>query len=142
MKYAIILIDEYNQLRLSANKNDSNKLESNICQLAQIGRAYGLYLIVATQRPSTDVLTGDIKANFPTRMSFRVASGIDSRVILDEEGAERLLPNGDGLFRGMDGMLNRFQALYTDQKTVQDVVGVIKQNYINGNNENIKTPRD
>lgn len=126
LPYHLVVVDEYNQLRLSADPDASRELEARVCQLAQIGRAFGVYLIVATQRPSVEVITGDIKANFPTRMSFRVASGVDSRVILDRDGAERLLGNGDGLVIDGSGNLSRFQALYNDQASTRTILQAIQ----------------
>jgi hypothetical protein len=127
LPYDLVLIDEYNQLRLSSEPEQSKVLEDRVCQLAQVGRAFGIYLIVATQRPSVEVITGDIKANFPTRMSFRVATGTDSRVILDTDGAERLLGNGDGMVLDSNGVAIRFQALYNDQGSTRTILHAIEQ---------------
>ncbi|HLA39688.1 MAG TPA: FtsK/SpoIIIE domain-containing protein, partial [Candidatus Glassbacteria bacterium] len=95
MPYIIILVDELSDLMCSEVKNE---IEAGLVRLAQMARAVGIHLVVATQRPSVDVITGMIKANFPSRLSFQVYSKIDSRTILDVSGAEQLLRNGDMLF--------------------------------------------
>ena len=102
-------------------------VEAAIQRLAQMARAAGIHLIMATQRPSVDVITGTIKANFPTRISFHVTSKIDSRTILGEQGAEQLLGQGDMLYMAQGGRIARVHGpLVTDQE-VEDVVSFLKK---------------
>ena len=103
MKYKIVIIDEYADLAI--------RLEDsiNIQLLAQKGRACGIHIIIATQRASTKIINGDIKINFPVKVVFRMAKGVDSKVMIDEEGAEKLLGKGDCLFATENG-IERLQA--------------------------------
>jgi hypothetical protein len=128
LPYRLIVVDEYNQLRMSMPKGGDKELEKVVCKIAQIGRAFGVYLVLATQRPSTDVVSGDIKANFPTRVSFRLPTHTDSQVILDSKGAESLLQHGDGIIAGQ-GALQRFQALYIDETSLEEIVQAIKNTW-------------
>jgi len=121
----VIIIDELADLMMVA-KND---VEEAICRLAQKARAAGMHLVVATQRPSVDVITGLIKANIATRISFAVASQVDSRTILDSAGAEKLLGKGDMLFFPT-GVLKpiRIQGGYISDKEVERIVKFLKEN--------------
>jgi len=123
MPHLVVIIDELADLMMVAGKD----VESSIARLAQMARAAGIHLIVATQRPSVDVITGLIKANFPTRMSFRVSSKVDSRTILDSMGAERLLGMGDMLFLPPGSShLNRIHGGYVSDEEVQRIVEYAK----------------
>ena len=123
MPYIVIIIDELSDLMMAARK----EVEDSIVRLAQMARAAGIHLLLATQRPSTDVVTGLIKANFPGRMSFRVSSMVDSRTVLDANGAEKLLGMGDGLFMppGSSDLMRFHGAFVTDGET-ESVVDHIK----------------
>jgi len=125
LPYIIVIIDEFSDLMLST----SREIEELIVILAQKARAVGIHLIIATQRPSVDVITGIIKANFPTRIAFQVASKIDSRTILDEIGAEKLLGKGDMLvkFGNKPGLL-RVQGAFISEEEVENIIEYIKQN--------------
>ena len=119
MPYLVVAVDELADLMMTA----SFDVEQSICRLAQLGRATGIHLIVATQRPSVDVVTGLIKANFPTRASFGVTSHIDSRTILDTTGAEKLLGKGDMLYLGVDDSRpTRIQAVYVSDDEINKIV--------------------
>ena len=119
LPYIVLIIDELADLMMTA----ADDIERQICRLAQMARATGIHLIVATQRPSTDVVTGLIKANFPTRIAFSVTSQIDSRVILDTPGAERLLGRGDMLLMRPDmAKLQRVQGCLVTDPEINAVV--------------------
>ena len=119
----VIIIDELADIMMSEAKSE---VETSICRIAQKGRAAGIHLIIATQTPRKDIITGVIKANLPTKIAFRVTSGIDSRVILDTVGAERLLGNGDMLFLapGGEGM-ERVQGTLVSDPEIQRVVDFV-----------------
>ena len=124
MPYLVVAIDELADLMMSA----SFDVEQSICRLAQLGRATGIHLIIATQRPSVDVVTGLIKANFPSRVSFGVTSQIDSRTILDTAGAEKLLGQGDMLYLPVDGSKpKRVQGVYISDREIEDMVNFWKK---------------
>lgn len=119
----VVIIDELADLMMVAAKD----VEESICRIAQLGRAAGVHLIVATQRPSTDIITGLIKANIPVRIAFAVASGIDSRVILDTTGAEKLLGRGDMLFHKSAGKPIRAQGAFVSDEEVERVMDFFAQ---------------
>ena len=123
LPFIVVVIDEMADLMLVA-KND---IEHLVQRLAQMARAAGIHVVMATQRPSVDVVTGTIKANFPTRISFRVASMIDSRTILNEMGAEQLLGNGDMLFLSEGGRVTRVHGAFVSDSEVEKIVSHIRQ---------------
>jgi S-DNA-T family DNA segregation ATPase FtsK/SpoIIIE len=121
--YIIVIIDELADLMLVTR----DQIESAITRLAQLSRAVGIHLIMATQRPSVDVVTGVIKANFPARISFKVASKVDSRTVLDMNGADKLLGKGDLLFlKPGDEKLTRAQGALVSDKEIERIVEFIK----------------
>ena len=123
LPYIVIIIDELADLMMTSGK----EVEHSISRLAQMARASGIHLIVATQRPSVDVITGLIKANLPSRISFRVGQKIDSKIILDQMGAESLLGKGDMLFTppGMNGVI-RLHAPWSSEKEIEMIVDFLK----------------
>ncbi|MDX1400296.1 MAG: FtsK/SpoIIIE domain-containing protein, partial [Kiloniellales bacterium] len=119
----VVVVDELADLMLVAGKD----VEGAIQRLAQMARAAGIHLIMATQRPSVDVITGTIKANFPTRISFHVTSKIDSRTILGEQGAEQLLGQGDMLYMAQGGRITRVHGPLVTDKEVEEIVKTLKK---------------
>lgn len=121
----VIIIDELADLMMAA----PNEVEDSICRLAQMARAAGMHLVIATQRPSVDVITGIIKANIPSRIAFAVSSHVDSRTILDGGGAEKLLGRGDMLFSPISAQKPlRVQGCYVSDGEVEDVINFLKKN--------------
>lgn len=122
LPFIVVIVDEMADLMLVAGKD----IEGSIQRLAQMARAAGIHIIMATQRPSVDVITGVIKANFPTRISFQVTSKIDSRTILGEQGAEQLLGMGDMLFMRGGGRIERVHGPFVSDREIQEIVSFIK----------------
>ena len=122
MPYIVVVVDEVADLMMISGK----EIEGAVQRLAQMARAAGIHLIAATQRPSVDVITGTIKANFPTRISFQVTSKIDSRTILGEQGAEQLLGQGDMLYMAAGGRIRRVHGPVVSDHEVEDVVRFLK----------------
>ncbi|MDD2526383.1 MAG: DNA translocase FtsK, partial [Bacteroidales bacterium] len=120
MPYIVVIIDEFGDLIMTAGKD----VEMPIARIAQLARAVGIHMVIATQRPSTNIITGSIKANFPARMAFRVASMIDSRTILDSPGANQLIGRGDFLF-SQGSELTRVQCAFIDTPEVESVTDFI-----------------
>ncbi|MFM7334115.1 MAG: DNA translocase FtsK 4TM domain-containing protein, partial [Tabrizicola sp.] len=120
--YIVVIVDEMADLMMVAGK----EIEACIQRLAQMARASGIHLIMATQRPSVDVITGTIKANFPTRISFQVTSKIDSRTILGEQGAEQLLGAGDMLYMGNGAKITRIHGPFVSDEEVEEIVNHLK----------------
>ena len=123
LPYIVVVVDEFADLMLVAGK----EIESAVQRLAQMARAAGIHLIMATQRPSVDVITGTIKANFPTRISFKVASKFDSRTILNDQGAEQLLGQGDMLFSGGSDRLMRVHGPFVSDEEVEGMAAYLRE---------------
>ena len=151
MPYIVVIVDEMSDLMLVAGK----EIENYVQKLSQMARAAGIHIIMATQRPSVDVITGTIKANFPTRISFQVSSKIDSRTILGEQGAEQLLGKGDMLFMSSANRIIRIHAPYVSASEIEKINSFLrsqeepdyvdeimsfvdKKNYDQNSNENEK----
>jgi DNA segregation ATPase FtsK/SpoIIIE, S-DNA-T family len=122
LPYLVVIVDEMADLMMVAGKD----IEGAIQRLAQMARAAGIHVVLATQRPSVDVITGTIKANFPTRISFQVTSKIDSRTILGEQGAEQLLGQGDMLYMAGGGRINRVHGPFVSDDEVEKIVRHLK----------------
>ncbi len=134
MPLIVVIIDEMADLMMVAGK----EVENLVQRLAQMARASGIHIIAATQRPSVDVITGTIKANFPSRISFRVASRFDSRTILNEMGAEQLLGSGDMLFIENGASLNRVHGGFVSENEIESIVEYIKSQKTNEAQEDIE----
>jgi S-DNA-T family DNA segregation ATPase FtsK/SpoIIIE len=123
----VVIIDELADLMLVAAK----EVEESICRIAQMGRAAGIHLVIATQRPSADVITGLMKANIPSRIAFAVASAMESRIILDTQGAEKLVGKGDMLYAPIGcGKPKRVQGCFVSDPEVEAVTNYVKNNYV------------
>jgi S-DNA-T family DNA segregation ATPase FtsK/SpoIIIE len=123
LPYLVVIIDEFADLMATTGK----ELESTVARLCAMSRAVGIHLVLATQRPSIDVITGLIKANIPSRIAFMVASKMDSRIIIDQVGAEKLLGRGDMLYTSAtDPFPVRIQGAYVSEEEVERVVEVVK----------------
>jgi S-DNA-T family DNA segregation ATPase FtsK/SpoIIIE len=122
MPFIVVIIDEMADLMMVAGK----EIEGAVQRLAQMARAAGIHVVMATQRPSVDVITGTIKANFPTRISFQVTSKIDSRTILGEQGAEQLLGQGDMLYMMGGGRITRVHGPFVADGEVENIVAHLK----------------
>jgi S-DNA-T family DNA segregation ATPase FtsK/SpoIIIE len=134
LPYVVVVVDELADLMLTVGRD----VETAITRLAQKSRAVGIHVILATQRPSTDVITGLIKANMPTRIAFKVASKVDSRVILDQNGADKLLGMGDMLYLPpRSSMIERAQGTYAADREVKRVVGFLRERYTQEFNEEL-----
>jgi S-DNA-T family DNA segregation ATPase FtsK/SpoIIIE len=122
LPFIVVVVDEMADLMMVAGK----EIEACVQRLAQMARASGIHIVMATQRPSVDVITGTIKANFPTRISFQVTSKIDSRTILGEQGAEQLLGQGDMLYMSGGGRITRVHGPFVSDEEVEEVVRHLK----------------
>src|SRR5439155_7781840 len=132
LPFIVVIIDEMADLMLVAGK----EIEAAVQRLAQMARAAGIHLIMATQRPSVDIVTGTIKANFPTRISYKVASKFDSRTILNQQGAEQLLGDGDMLFSNGGGRTLRVHGPFVSDEEVERIAAYLRDQgaprYIDG----------
>jgi S-DNA-T family DNA segregation ATPase FtsK/SpoIIIE len=135
--YIVIVVDEFSDLMMQQGKD----VEAAVARLAQKARAAGMHVILATQRPSVDVITGVIKANFPTRIAFHVSQKVDSRTILDEQGAEHLLGKGDMLVK-IHSEIRRVQGPFVSEEEVQRVTEFLRKQGSPVYDENILRPRD
>src|SRR4029078_9701308 len=122
MPYIVVVVDEFADLMIVAGK----EIEAAVQRLAQMARAAGIHLIMATQRPSVDIVTGTIKANFPTRISYKVASKFDSRTILNQQGAEQLLGEGDMLFSSGAGRTLRVHGPFVSDEEVERIAAYLR----------------
>jgi len=138
LPFIVVVVDEIADLMLVAGKD----IEASIQRLAQMARAAGIHLIMATQRPSVDVITGTIKANFPTRISFQVTSKVDSRTILGEQGAEQLLGHGDMLYTAPGGQLNRVHGPFVSDEEVEAVADHLRLQGLPQYNETVTEEKD
>lgn len=132
LPYVVAVIDEYGDLVMTAGK----QVEKSICRIAQKARAVGIHMIISTQRPSATIVTGNIKANFPTRIAFRTTTGTDSRVIIDRIGAEKLTGRGDMLFC-MGADITRVQCAYVDTNYIYDYRDKLSELYENHENPSL-----
>lgn len=123
LPYIVVIIDEYGDLIMTAGK----EIEKYITRIAQLARAVGIHMVIATQRPTTNIITGTIKANFPSRMAFRVMASIDSRTILDRGGADQLIGRGDMLFLANGKMPERVQCAFVDTPEVEAICDFISE---------------
>jgi S-DNA-T family DNA segregation ATPase FtsK/SpoIIIE len=123
LPFIVVVVDEMADLMMVAGK----EIEQTIQRLAQMARAAGIHVVMATQRPSVDVITGTIKANFPTRISFTVISKFDSRTILGEQGAEQLLGQGDMLYMAGGGRITRVHGPFVSDKEVEEIVAYLRE---------------
>jgi S-DNA-T family DNA segregation ATPase FtsK/SpoIIIE len=142
MPYIVVVVDEFADLMIVAGK----EIEAAVQRLAQMARAAGIHLIMATQRPSVDIITGTIKANFPTRISFKVASKVDSRTILNEQGAEQLLGQGDMLFSPGSGQIIRVHGPFVSDDEVEGIAQFLREQgepeYVEGITDGPQEPED